>query len=192
VDPFRPLDPRDLAEVEGWRFLPLPPVARSGQEEARRNLVELAAGNPNLLFAVGLSNLAHLSLIRELGELDNVAFFVDFYLYAANRFAIEFLRRQSANLLFIYLWLEGSLEDGQALRGALSRGIPLVRIEADFRPPLFYGMSCPRGQGALPGSESPGSGCRDCPGGFTLPLSQGRNRFLLRVRDCTAYLYGLP
>jgi putative protease len=202
VDPFRPPDPRDLAEIEGWRFLPLPPVARGPDEEARRNLVELASAHPDQSFAVGLSNLAHLSLARELGNLTNVAFFVDFYLYAANRFTVDFLRRWLANLLFIYHWLEGGEEDSRLLAGALAEEVPLVRIGTDFRPPLFYGMSCPRGQGALPpkeraGGEEPAyrasaSPCRDCPGGFTLPLTQGRNRFLLRVQDCTAYLYRLP
>jgi putative protease len=212
VDPSRPLDLRELAEIEGWRFLPLPPVARSREEEARRNLTELVTAHPEQRFAVGLSNLGHLSLARELGEMANVAIFVDFYLYAANRFAVEFLRRQSANLLFIYYWLEGGEEDSRALCDALDGEVPLVRITGDFRPPLFYGMSCPRaqgalpsmeqaggeeirraagGHGALPGSEPPASPCRDCPGGFTLPLTQGRNRFLLRVRDCSAYLYRL-
>jgi putative protease len=211
VDPNGPLDLPDLAVVDGWRFLPLPPVARLHEAEARRHLVELANGHPDVRFAVGLSNLAHLSLVRELGELANVAFFVDFYLYAANRFAVDFLRRRSANILFIYQWLEGSAEDARALADSQTGEVPLVWITADFRPPLFYGMSCPRGQGALPskeraagegfqrtaGEEGPGSDasafrCRDCPGGFTLPLTQGRNRFLLRVRDCTAYLYRLP
>ena len=36
------------------------------------------------------------------------------------------------------------------------------------------------------------TGCRDCAESYTQPLRQGRNRFLLRVRDCTAYLYQLP
>jgi putative protease len=206
VDSSRSLDPQDLAEIEGWCFLPLPPVARSREEDARRHLVELVTAHPELHFAVGLSNLAHLSLVRELRELANVAFFVDFYLYAANRFALDFLRRQTANLLFIYYWIEGEEEDGRALAAALSGETPLVQIAADFQPPLFYGMSCPRGQGALPSQERAagqglrgtadgerfGSPCRDCPGGFTLPITQGRNSFLLRVRDCTAYLYRLP
>jgi len=185
ADPSRPLEMRELAEVDGWRFLPLPPVARSGQERILRRLQELAAGHPTERLAIGLSNLAHLSLARELGGLPNVAFFADYYLYTANRFAVDFLR-QTASPLFFYHWLEGEEQDARDLAASLEEPVPLVRIAGNFQPPLFYGMSCPRGQGALPGS-----GCRDCPKGFTLPLSQGRNRFLLRVRDCTSYLYRL-
>jgi putative protease len=186
VDPRRPLEVRELAEIEGCRFLPLPPVARSRGEEIRRNLEELASAHPDERFAIGLSNLAHLSLARELGEVANVVFFVDYYLYAANRFAVDLLR-QTANPLFFYHWLEGEEQDARDLAASLEEPVPLVRIEEDFQPPLFYGMSCPRGQGALPGS-----GCRDCPKSFALPLNQGGNRFLLRVRDCTSYLYRLP
>jgi putative protease len=186
VDPLRPLDPLDLAEIEGWRFLPLPPVARGQDEEVRRHLLELAAGHPNERFAVGLSNLAHLSLARELGALPNVVFFVDYYLYTANRFAVDLLRREAGELLFLYHWLEGSEQDARDLEAGRAEPVPLVRIAEDFQPPLFYGMGCPRGQGALPGP-----GCRDCAESFTQPLRQGRNRFLLRVRGCTAYLYRL-
>ncbi len=187
VNPLRPLDPLDLAEIGGWRFLPLPPVARGRDEEFRRHLLELAVTSPNERFAVGLSNLAHLSLARELAGMANICFFVDFYLYTANRFAVDLLRRESANLLFLYHWLEGAEQDARDLAASLAEPVPLVRIVGDFQPPLFYGMSCPRGQGALPGP-----GCGDCAGEFTLPLRQGRNRFLLRVRDCTAYLFRIP
>jgi hypothetical protein len=186
VDPSRPFDMGELAEIGGWRFLPLPPVARGQDQELHRHLLELAVTNPNERFAVGLSNLAHLSLARELEALPNVAFFVDYYLYTANRFAVDLMRREAANLLFLYHWLEGSEQDARDLEASLEEPISLVRISGAFQPPLFYGMGCPRGQGALSGP-----GCRDCAESFTQPLRQGRNRFLLRVRDCTAYLYRL-
>jgi putative protease len=183
--PFTDARPQveQLAEVEGFRILPLPPVERA--EDPSGWLGELLEAHPAVCFAVGLSNLAHLELPRRLSGRPNVGFFADFPLYAANRFTVAFLAAQVPGLLFATHWLEDDEKGARDLAAAVN--FPLVRLEEGFQPPLFYGMGCPRGQGALPGS---GRGrCGDCPGGFDAPLFQGRNRFLLRVRGCTAYLY---
>jgi len=180
-----PLKLEELARAEGYRILPLPPVARTGDPAGRA--VELIQASPGERFAVGLSNLAHLEVARRLDGMPNVRFFADFPLYVANRFTVAFLARQVPGLLFATHWLEGAPEDAQNLEAA---SVPLVRVGEGFRPPLFYGLGCPRGQGVL--AVGGRRGCRDCPGGFELTLSQGRNRFLLRVRDCTAYLYAWP
>jgi putative protease len=172
-----------LAVIEGFRVLPLPPVARS--EDPAGQAVELIRAHPQERFLVGLSNLSHLELVRSLADRPNVRFFADYPLYAGNRFTAAFLARQVPGLLYATHWLEGRPEDAAALEQATE--LPLLRLDPGFRPPLFYGMGCPRGQGVLGRA-----GCRDCPGGFDLALSQGRNRFRLRVRDCTAYLYAWP
>lgn len=184
VDLGLPPEPSELAEAGGRRVAPLPPVTRSGQWG---NLRELADRHSGIRFLFGLSNLAHLELARELAACGNVEFFADFPLYAANRYAVSLLSRQVPKLRFAYHWLEGSEEDFRSLAAEVD--LPLVRAGPGFRPPLFYGMSCPRGQQAL--AVEGQTGCRGCPGGFELPLAQGRGRFLLRVRDCTAYLYEL-
>jgi putative protease len=179
-------EPAELAEVGGLRFLPLAPVDRSGDQAEW--VLRLIAANPQTRFAIGLSNLAHLQLAQQLQERENVFFFADFHLYVANRFAASFLARRVPRLLFAMHWLEGPREHADALSSAVS--LPLVRLDSSFRPPLFYGMGCPRGQGTL--RVGGRGGCRDCPGGFEADLSQGRSRFLLRVRGCTAYLYAAP
>ena len=173
-----------LAVIEGFRVLPLPPVART--EDGRA--VELIRAHPRERFLVGLSNLSHLELVRSLAGRPDVLFFADFPLYTANRFTAAFLARQVPGLLYATHWLEGRPEDAPALEQATD--LPLLRLDPGFRPPLFYGMGCPRGQGVMRAGGS--AGCRGCPGGFDLALSQGRNRFRLRVRDCTAYLYAWP
>jgi hypothetical protein len=175
-----------LALIQGFRVLPMPPVARA--EDPAGRAVELIRAHPQERFLVGLSNLSHLELARALADRPNVRFFADFPLYTANRFTAAFLARQVPGLLYATHWLEGRPEDAAALEQATD--LPLLRLDPGFRPPLFYGMGCPRGQGALRAGGR--AGCRDCPGGFDLGLSQGRKRFRLRVRDCTAYLYARP
>jgi collagenase-like PrtC family protease len=176
----------ELARVEGYRVLPLPPVARA--EDHLGWAVELIQAHPEERFAVGLSNLAHLELPRRLDGRPNVRFFADFPLYLANRFTVAFLGRQVPGLLFATHWLEGSEEDARALEATVD--LPLVRLEESFRPPLFYGMGCPRGQGVL--RVGGRGGCRECSGGFDAFLTQGKNRFRLSVRSCSAYLYAWP
>jgi putative protease len=176
----------ELASVEGYRILPLPPVARAKDPAGRA--LELIEAHPEERFVIGLSNLAHLELARRLAALPNVRFFADFPLYAANRFTVDFLARKVPGLLFVTHWLEDDDDGVRALETAA--GLPLVRLEQSFQPPLFYGMGCPRGQGSLPVGGR--TGCRGCPGGFDAALRQGRTRFLLRVRDCIAYLYAQP
>jgi hypothetical protein len=176
----------ELAEAEGFRFLPLAPVARA--EDPAGWVGRLLDAHPEERFAVGLSNLAHLELARTVADRPNAFFFADFHLYAANRFTVAFLARQVPRLLYVTHWLEGSEEDARAL-GAAARH-PLLRLAAGFRPPLFYGLGCPRGQGVL--RVGGRTGCRDCPRGFDVALTQGKNRFRLSVRDCTAYLYAAP
>jgi hypothetical protein len=173
-----------LAVIEGYRVLPLPPVA-IGDPAGRA--AELIRAHPQERFLVGLANLSHLELVRSLAGLPNVRFFADFPLYTANRFTAAFLARQVPGLLYATHWLEGGPEDAAALEQATD--LRLLRLDPGFRPPLFYGLGCPRGQGALRAGGR--AGCRDCPGGFDLGLSQGRKRFRLRVRDCTAWLYPL-
>ena len=113
------VQPEELASIEGFRVLPLPPVARA--EDPADWAVQLVQTHPEQRFAVGLSNLSHLELARRLGGRPNVFFFADFPLYTANRFTAAFLARQVPGLLFATHWLEG---DGRGRRGSGSGGGP--------------------------------------------------------------------
>lgn len=216
ASPTRPLRLEDLAQVAGWTVLPLAPVLRAAQQpHVFETVREQVAGEPQRRFLIGLSNLSHLALAAAMAGVPNAAFFVDFHLYVANRFAFGFFARRVPRLLFQYSWIEGSEEEHQELLRALHRdagpGAPaqaaahapgavgspaLLRIAAGFRPPLFYALSCPVGQEALsdPAREArdQGAGARGCKGcsrRIAVPLRQSRRRFRLEVRDCLACLY---
>jgi len=203
-------EPEALSRRQALSPRPLP-------QQALERMRELAAAHPQRRFLVGLSNLSHLGLVGPLSELPNTAFFVDFYLYVANHLAFGFFSRRVPRLLFQYSWIEGSPEDHEELRQATgaqpavqpsgapaqSPGAPaLLRIAPGFRPPLFYALGCPVGQGVLedPARRGQGDGARGCEGcakRITVPLLPGRGagrnqaarRFRLEVRDCLACLY---
>ena len=143
------IDPRGLFLHAGYRWLPLPPVLLDDGRwtEALRGLAE---GHPGTRFAVGLNNLSHLAIASELAAHQNVSFFADFYLYAANCRALSFIRDRVPRLLFAYAWIEGGRGEEAAIRCAVEAArpregtwtVPIVALSPDFRPPLFYSLAC--------------------------------------------------
>lgn len=186
-----------LARVAGFTWVPLPPVMLDDAAWAGE-LRRLVESQPGTRFAVGLANVAHLGLADSLGRHSNAWFYVDFPLYVANGYALDFLARRVPKLLFAYSWVED--EDAEFARTA--RGpVPLVRIGQGFHAPLFYslgcfakhilkGGSCPDEADRRRDSDGPAGG--GCPREFTRDVTQGRNRFRVIVRDCVTYLFGLP
>jgi putative protease len=183
----------DLVLHAGFRWLPLPPVMLDDDKwlEALHGLVER---HHDTRFAVGLNNLAHCAIASSLADHENVSFFADFYMYAANSRTLAFIRERVPRLLFAFAWIEegggrGKLDDGGTVaaqrRGTQRKGgIPVVRIAPDFRAPLFYSLGC------FARHVSGGGKCFEgCPKDFTRELRQGRNRFQLVVRDCVTYLF---
>ncbi len=172
--------PASLSSLGGLVFVPLPPVMPDDDAwiEALRGLFD---ANPKVRFAIGLSNVGHLDLARTLADQERCSFFVDFYLYVANRSALSFLAARIPRLLFLYSWIEAGetiLFDGAATVP------PVVRIAESYRPPLFYSLGCYE-------RHAVGGGlCRDgCPKDFTGELRQGRNTFTVAVNDCVTYLF---
>ena len=186
ADPSR-LDVPRLAKLAGRLWLPLPPVILDETEwlgrlrDAGREAAQLGKG-----LAVGLNNLSHLAFAHALRDEENVRFFVDVYLYAANSRTLAVARERVRDLLFAYAWIEGSAEDAQIL-GDASNGLPVLRIDEGFRPPLFYSLGC-FARHVLNGGR-----CFDeCPKDFTRDLRQGKNSFRAVVRDCVTWLFADP
>jgi putative protease len=216
------VDPQTLLLHAGYSWLPLPPVLLDDGRWTEA-LKGLAAGNPDVRFAVGLNNLSHVSIASSLRSSRNISFFADFYLYVANCRALSFIRERVPRLLFAYAWIEGAKGEetgigcgAEPARPAEGSGnVPIVVIDSDFKPPLFYSLGCfarhvsgggrclgrPSANSAVPRypaelSGSPGSADLavpgyDCPRDFAGELRQGRNRFRMVVRDCVTYLFAL-
>ena len=188
--PFAVGDPRrlelgHLAELGGFRWLPLAPVLvedRAWIEAVKR----LAADNPTERLAVGLNNVSHLAFVSGLREAPNAWFFADFFLYVANGSTLRFLERRVPRLLFAYEWLEGTGPGAGpgAGPGGASTSVPTIRVSPRFTPPLFTSLGC------FTRHSTNGGRCQpDCPRNFSSTLQQGRNHFRVVVRDCVTYLF---
>ncbi|HET6450477.1 MAG TPA: peptidase U32 family protein [Spirochaetia bacterium] len=178
-----PLAPDALAQMCGFRWVPLPPVILddSAWIEALRHL---ARHNPASRFAIGLNNVSHLAVAQALAADPNVWYFADFFLYAANRATVDALVRRIPRLLFAYEWLEAGSVPGAGGAASFAAPVPLLRIAQGFPPPLFVSLAC------ITRHAAGGGHCReDCPRELTGELRQGRHRFRLVVRDCVTYLF---
>ncbi len=173
-----------LPELAGFRWLPIPPVITADGVWSAA-LRRLAEGHPETRLAFGLNNLSHIELARQLQTQPNAWFFADFFLYMANRRALDLVTRIVPRLLFAYEWLEeGAARPAAPAADPVPGAVPLVRISADFTPPLFYGFGC-FARHVLNNGQ-----CDDtCPKDFIRELRQGKSRFQVVVRDCITYLF---
>ena len=188
ADPDR-IDPQGLFLHGGYRWLPLPPVLLDDGRWAEA-LQGLSARHPDTRFAVGLNNLSHIAIASLLSPHGNISFFADFYLYVANGRVLSFIMERVPRLLFAYAWIEGEREAKiryPAVQARFPEGptnVPVVMLDPDFKPPLFYSLGC---------FARHVSGAGSCPDGcekdFARELRQGRNRFQMIVRDCVTYLF---
>jgi putative protease len=174
------IDATHLASCAGFTVVPLPPVMFETVRWTEA-LERLAAGKPDVRFAVGLANLSHLALADGLVPLRNVSFFADFHLYTANRWTAAFLLDRVPRLLFAYRWIEDERTDARWESGA---AIPIVTIAPGFRAPLFTSRGCFAKHVLNRGTCTAG-----CPRDFRAELRQGGRRFEAVVQDCVTYLF---
>lgn len=183
-----PTGARRSGDRPGLLLLPLAPVAVDDTAVLGRLEAEvdrLLAEEPARRVAVGLANIGHLAWVPALARRPRVDFFIDYPLYVANRYAWAFYRAKVPRLIFQRFWVEGDEETYGALAASLGDGAALERVDPRFELPLFTSLGCfvrnnsPRGAAA----------CEGCPRDHTVRVSQGRNRFVARVRDCVTYLY---
>lgn len=175
------LDASRLARCAGFTVVPMPPMMFDAAAWIAA-IGRLARERPDERVAVGLANLSHLAIARELVEAPNVACFADVHLYTANRWTAAFLAERVSRLLFAYRWIEDGEPEGDWERSA---AVPILTVAPGFRAPLFVSRGC-FAKHVLNGGSCPA----DCPHDFRIDLRQRGRRFEAVVRDCVTYLFG--
>jgi putative protease len=177
--------PQAFSSLAGFVFVPLPPVMLEEGQWAE-SLQRLCAEHPAVRFALGLNNAGHVQMAEQLAGIDNCFFFIDYFLYVANRGALSFLAARLDRLLFLYSWIEGDAETFTTLEAAAAerQGAAVLKVAEDHRPALFFSLGCFE-RHALGGGR-----CREgCPKDFAYELRQGKNLFDVVVKDCVTYLF---
>ncbi|HOW52016.1 MAG TPA: peptidase U32 family protein [bacterium] len=87
---------------------------------------------------LGINNIGHLPLCREIAVRTDVFFFLDIFCYVANRYTIPFCRDFLGDrILFGYRWIE----EGRAFDDS-PYPLPLFGTGPAFNPPLFISRVC--------------------------------------------------
>ncbi|MBN1525482.1 MAG: U32 family peptidase [Spirochaetales bacterium] len=123
----------ELAEYDGTKFISLPPVMLT--DDIKNHVREIILLHPDTRFLIGLNNIGHLALCNEFSSSANVVFFVDYFLYIANRYTMKFLSAISDKIQFGYYWIEGKIEEYTCVRELSA--FPIVFADLSFTPPLF-------------------------------------------------------
>lgn len=202
VTSFERLSPAHLASIGGQVYLPLAPVVFD-EERYFRGLETFLDAHPKLVFALGLSNAAHLGRVPALAQRENVRFYIDYGLYCANRASYTFFVRTVPKLLFVYSWIEEREPAGAAHCGsglgpgaagstdAGSIGLPPTGPpDAAFRPPLFISRICPRRHAFDEACMTCRRGTQEGDASQPLSLEQNGGIFEIATRDCVTYVFG--
>jgi len=171
---FHLLNIDTLHRFENFVFVPLKPVIKDGDRYVAE-FIELVKSRPDITFVTGLNNISHFVLLEK--DLKNVLFFCDFFIYTANRFALDFINSISnGNIISVFKWIEDSSIHLESLQ------IPVLEISQNFKRPLFYALGCYK-------KHNLGSDCRNCSkeGVFHLK-NRGRN-YKVIVHDCITYMF---
>ena len=163
-----------LHRFENFVFVPLKPVIKDG-DSYMSEFIELINSRSDITFVAGLNNISHFSLIKH--NFKNVLFFCDFFIYAANRFALDFINSLSnGNIISVFKWIEDSSVS------LLSSGIPVLEISQNFKRPLFYALGCYK-------KHNLKTDCGSCTKeGVCLLKNRGRN-YKVIVYDCVTYMF---
>ncbi|MBF0314402.1 MAG: U32 family peptidase [Oligoflexia bacterium] len=125
---------KDLTIEYASDFLPLPPLMFD--EQFYSLVVKFIEDHPQRRFILGMSNLGHLKLVKDLqGKCD---FFIDYTLYVANRFTLKAIS-ELAGIgvpLFAYAWAEddaAASEEGDLITLVDAQKLPLMISRICYR-----------------------------------------------------------
>ncbi|HBE04441.1 MAG TPA: hypothetical protein DC049_18475, partial [Spirochaetia bacterium] len=115
--------------------LPLAPFYETGRYI--KSLLSLLDENPGKDFLIGLNSFSHLEIVPQLAHRHNLHYFTDFFLYTANSFSMEYMKKNIPQLSAVFYWPEGSSRDFDMLASGCQAGVPLLKCDPAFSPPLF-------------------------------------------------------
>ncbi len=148
--------------------IPLAPVLFD-EEEYYDRLDQLIKSSDDE-FLLGINNISHLYQSRRWKDQKNVSFYVDFYFYLSNHFALQFLNDFGLPLIFAYQWCEKDVD----LEGT-------TKITDRDKLPLFYSMGCYKSHNA--------SNCENCSKQLEEELVNNKTVLSVRVKRCHTYLF---
>ncbi len=167
----------NLANIDNVVFVPLKPVVKD-REPYFSLLEKMVQTHSDIKFCIGINNISHLEFAKKLTDkFDNVSFFIDFYLFVANRFTVELLSEMlGQKLQFIYWWIEDSGEN------MIKSQYPIYSVGKTFIPPLFYSLGCFY-------KHSMCGDCKMCSKNNSFIIENSGRQFEVIVKDCVTYLF---
>ncbi|MBN1982125.1 MAG: U32 family peptidase [Chitinivibrionales bacterium] len=186
--------PQDITSIEsfaliqGFRVVPLHPLLLH-TPQYEDDVCSLVNNNPGQRFLLGINSISHLSIVRRLSGNERVSWFLDFFCFVANAVTLRFYHAQVANLLFVYYWIEGDAKGYEETKKAAEPlGIPIVKIDQSFLPPLFMSYGCFFKNNPLDAARQSDQ-CAVCSKLPQETLSNGKKSFSVFSHDCITYLF---
>ncbi len=174
--PKRSLLDKDLpwslegTEIGERTYFTFPPVTFN-EDKLWTDMLNAVRGKRNV--TIGLNNISQVRFAKEHPEFD---YFADIFLYLSNRYALSLLTDEIPSLKAGYLWFE---------RNECSGVWPFEPTASSYEPPFFISRSCFR-------HDSLGESCRGCPGRGDYLVSQGEEKYSIKVRDCLTVMKREP
>ncbi len=153
-------------EIDGRTYFTFPPVTFN-EERLWSDMLTSVGGRKNV--TIGLNNISQVRFAKAHPEYD---YFADIYLYLSNRYTLSLLREEVPTLKAGYLWFE---------RDSFSGTWPFEPTKADYEPPYFISRTCFR-------HDALGLSCTGCTKRENYALSQGDEKYTVKVRNCLTLL----
>lgn len=150
----------------------IPPVLLDTKNYFDKVRERARSGSPQM---IGLNNLSHLELARELKDEPRVTFFADFFFYVANSSTYSYLKETlGEKLIFAYEWVEERESELSYLVTIKDKGVL----------PYFYSLACYHRFNKNSGS------CEGCSTKkYSYQIDNNKNRFEVIVNDCITYMF---
>ncbi len=165
-----------LARVNGYMVVPLLPILPESGEYVR-TLRSLLAKKDRPPVLIGISNVAHLEIIREIPQ-DSVRYFLDFPAYITNEFSFDFWAQSLPTPpLFGYHWVESDIDE------SFVSSLPLVVNVNRFAIPLFNATGC------LEKSLHENRCYSNCPRSFVRHFENGGKQYCAVTYHCLTFTF---